>query len=125
MVKTLEHPVVKKYEAVFEIYTDVASRTQLSLIESMIFEGKMAGAEKLLSQFKTEDELMQVLERKLSGKPIDKTLKKIRKGVIESKAQILKGLFSLGTHAIIEVEAGNSEYLYVAKRIHEKIGQLI
>jgi hypothetical protein len=125
MMETMTHPALKRYEEAFEMYTDVASRVQLGLIETMLFESKFAGAENLLEQFKTEDQLLFELEEKLNGKPIYSTLKKVRRGTVESKAQLLKGLFSLGTHAMIEVEKGNTVYSYIARRIHEKIGKLL
>lgn len=125
MVNTLVHPTIKRYEEVFEIYTDLKSRESLGGVEEFIFAQKYDIAEKLLKNFKTEAELLQVLEDKLNGKPIHKTLKKIRKGTVESKSELLKGLFSLGTHAAIEVQSGHVEYVYIMKRIHEKIGELL
>lgn len=125
MTMTATHPTVKKYEEIFEIYTDTKSRLILSEVESRIWGGDMATAETMLRQFKTEDELLFELEEKLAGKPVYATLKKVRKGTIENKGQLLKGLFSLGTHACVECEKGRDEYVYIVRKIHERIGKLI
>lgn len=125
MTNTITHPAVKKYEEIFEIYTDLISRKKLSEIENLLFMGCYSDCEERLKEFKSEDELLFMLEEKLRGKPIYSTLKRIRKGEVQSKAQLLKGLFSLGTHAMIEVEQGNGAYVYIAKRIHERIGKIL
>ncbi len=117
--------ILKKYEQVFEIYKDPVSRSKIAEAEDYLLKKQFDLAEKVLTPFKTEEQLLNALEEKLNGKPIHKTLKKIRNGVVENKSQLLKGLFSLGTHAMIEVESGKTEYSYIAKRIHEKIGDLM
>jgi hypothetical protein len=115
--------VNKKYEEIFEIYKDTQLSHRLILIENMIYSRNYKEAERSLSEFKDENQLMEELEFKLKDKPINNTLKKIRKGTIESKEQVIKGLFSLGTHAMIECERGNMEYMYVARRIHSKLSE--
>ena len=67
---------------------------------------------------------LKSLVEKLQGKPVHKTLKRLS----ESNAtnlESLKGLFSLGTHTIIEMEKGGKEYAIILPLIHEKIGQFL
>lgn len=117
--------IVARYEEVFEIYKNTNRKQRLSEIESKIFDKQFEMAEEMLKEFLTEKELMFALETKLKGKPISRTLSKIRKGNIESRLQIMKGLSSLMTHSLIECEDGNMEYMYVAKKAHQKLSELM
>jgi hypothetical protein len=116
-----EETVKAKYEELFEIYKNTSRKAEFARIEEHIYAKRWLEAQCLLDTFLDEEELMIVLENKLKGKPIYKTLKKIREGKIESREQILKGLFSLGTHAIIECEKGAVEYMAIVKKIHSKL----
>ncbi len=53
-------------------------------------------------------------------------MRKIVEGkVTKDDPAYLKGLFSLGTHTMIEIEQGNSEYRCVLPTILEKISDII
>jgi hypothetical protein len=62
------------------------------------------------------------LTEKLQGKPVYRTLKQISEKRLKEGDKFLKGLFSLGTHTIIEMEKGNKEYKLLLDFIYEKIG---
>jgi len=80
---------------------------------------------KMLCKLPTEEDLLRDLIEKLKGKSVYKTLKKMNEGKIKNTSDILKGLFSLGTHIIIESEKGKREYKMLLPLIHEKIGELV
>ena len=87
--------------------------------------GKYQELTRLLDTFPTIESLMNNLLDKLKEKSVYRTLKKICEGKELDKAVALKGLFSLGTHAAIEIEQGRKEYRALLPLIYERIGQLI
>lgn len=72
-----------------------------------------------------EDILMRDLIEKLEGKPVANTLKKIAKGNTKSLYENIKGWLSLGVHAAIECEKGNSQYHILLNRVSQKINSLL
>ena len=100
--------------------------------------GDLITAESLLAKLPTPDQLLTKLIEKLKGntydpvrrkvrdrKPVYDTLKRIAEGKVESNEEHLKGLFSLGTHTLIEIEQGAKEYRALLPYIYEKIGSLL
>jgi len=75
-----------------------------------------------LSKLPTYSELLKTLIRKLKGKSVYSTLKRLSTGNPRSKWDALKGLTSLATHACIECERGSTEYRLVLAHLYEKIG---
>ena len=88
-------------------------------------KGDVSGGEVLLNTLPDKRVLLKELLKKLEGKSVYKTLKKIEEGKVEKTSEFLKGLFSLGTHIAIEVEQGNKEYAMLYPVVYEKIGQVL
>ncbi len=92
---------------------------------SQFSSNKTNGAEELLDKLPTPQSLLKNLIEKLQGKPVYKTLRKINEGTATSTNEMLKGLFSLSTHIVIECQHGNPEYKMLLPILHTKIGELI
>lgn len=101
-------------------YQPIVDRAQEFFNENRVDE-----AIKVLCQLPSEAELLKNLIEKLKGKSVYKTLKRMDEGKIRSNAEALKGLFSLGTHIVIECEQGRGEYRALLPVIHERIGELV
>jgi len=78
--------------------------------------------EKVLSQLPTKESLLQELIGKLKGKSVCRNLRRIVEGKETNRFVLMKGLFSLGTHAAIECEKGNSQFAALLPFLYEKIG---
>ena len=68
--------------------------------------------------------LLEQLCIKLKKKPVYKTLRKIMKGTADTD-ESLKALFSIGTHIVIEIEQGKSEYMFLLEHVHKRIGCIL
>lgn len=73
----------------------------------------------------SKQELLARLEKKLRGKSVLATLKKVRSGRAKNRWEHVKGLMSLGTHLSIELEQGHREYHGLLLENYEEIGRLI
>lgn len=82
-------------------------------------------AEKIIQTLPTAEDLLEKLIGKLESKSVYKTLRKIKESSEPAKWLRLKGLSSLMTHAVIEVEQGNKEYQLVLPLIYEQISQIL
>jgi hypothetical protein len=92
----------------------------------MLFEeGKDTECKIVLESLPTAKQLLDALVEKLQGKSVHKTLVKIATNECKSKFELLKGLFSLSTHVIIEAELGHREYLMLLPQLYSKIGEVI
>lgn len=80
--------------------------------------------ENRLNRLPTRKQLMEQLLEKLKKKSAYKNLKKVAEGTTKTDFEILKGLFSFGTHVCIEC-GSNKEYRILLPNIYEKIGSLI
>ena len=69
--------------------------------------------------------LLERLVKKLKGKSVSKTLRKIQEGKIEDNLITAKGLSSLFTHICIECEKGNTEYKILVPSIIEKLNEVV
>jgi len=83
----------------------------------------------ILNKFPTKDEMFKELIENLKGKSVYKTLEKIVENETNDKActnvELLKALFSLGTHAVIECQLGNIEYKMLLVSLYSKIGDVL
>ena len=80
----------------------------------------------LLESLPNVDQLLEQLVEKLNGKRIYETIRKIvAKDLKESNILVAKGLSSLLTHVIIELEAGNLEYRCLVPVIQERLNEAI
>ena len=77
-----------------------------------------------LNSLPTKEKLLGKLIEKLEGKPVYDTIRDVMRGKGNGWTKV-KGLFSLGTHAVIECEKGNLEYRYVLSDILDQITGLI
>ena len=78
-----------------------------------------------LKKLPTKEDLLRSLFERLKGKSVYKTLSKILK---EEKVEIeteLKGLFSLGTHIVIECEKGKTQYEVLLPYVYERLGAVL
>jgi len=80
--------------------------------------------EKELEKLPSNADLLEKLISKLQDKRIYKTLRKIEEGKVQT-ISMAKGLSSLLTHVIIEVEHGNHEYKILIPNIYEKLNEII
>lgn len=77
------------------------------------------------SQLPTNAELLRELIESLKGKSVYKTLCLINEGQVVEKEVELKGMFSLGTHIVIECQKGRKEFRQLLPLIYERIGVLM
>jgi len=83
------------------------------VVEAMFkyMEGNKEEAKEILHQVPSAKDLFDSLLKQLEGKPVHKTLKKLDKNPADvTELERLKALFSLGTHATIAIEKGETEY---------------
>lgn len=92
----------------------------------MLFEeGNFEECSRVLDCLPTEKQLLDSLVEKLEGKSVHKTLVKIAKNECKNNFELLKGLYSLSTHVIIEAEQGHREYLLLLPQLYTRIGEVM
>lgn len=99
----------KTLEEAKRFFTRERFSTSLSLASLLLEQGNFTACEDILSRLPTRDVLFKELVAKLKGKSIFRTLKKIHESEVDSLTKV-KGLSSLVTHCIIEMQAGSPEY---------------
>lgn len=102
------------------VYQPLVDRAQEYFNQNRVDE-----AVKVLCELPSEAELLKDLIERLKGKSVYKTLKRMDEGKIKNNAEALKGLFSLGTHIVIECEKGKGEFRSLLPVIHDRIGEMI
>lgn len=105
-------------------YRDTAYENVLNEAEDCFYSNQFVKCQHLLKTLPDEKQLLTKLVEKLDGKSVAKTLKRIAESKTKDKSERLKGLFSLGTHAIIEMK-NNKEYRLLLPMIHEEIGKIL
>jgi len=98
-----------EYKAITGLSRELFERGQFDLCEIEL--GKLP----------TKEQLLRSLVEKLKEKSVYKTLRKIQEGQVDNDLVTAKGLSSLLTHAIIEVEQGNTENKMLIPSILEKL----
>lgn len=90
-------------------------------------KGDYREAERLLGILPTPERLLDSLVEKLNkhGKAVYRTLKQMKESKAKDPVVTLKGLSSLMTHVIIEMEHGNKEYGMLLPILAEKQAELI
>lgn len=111
--------IVEKY------FTREKFQTQVSLARHHFNTSSFKTCEAVVKLFPTSDSLMAELMEKLKGKSIFRTLKKIHENKDVGPLITLKGLSSLITHTIIEMEQGRSEYGMLLPKLLEKQQELL
>lgn len=78
-----------------------------------------------LDRLPSKGVLLERLVKKLQGKSISRTLKKIQEGKVKDDLVMAKGLSSLLTHIFIECEKGNTEYKILVPNIIENLNEAV
>jgi hypothetical protein len=84
-------------------------------------KGDEIKAMKALSQLPDKTKLLRQLLKECRGKAMEKSLRKVTDGKITNFYGVLKSLYSLGTHILIELEKGNLEYRMLLEDVFLKI----
>lgn len=100
-------------------------KTSLSLASRLLEQKNLIGCEEILNKFPTRDQLFESLVAKLKGKSIYRTLKQIHENKEIDALTKIKGVSSLMTHCIIEMQSGNLEYGMLLPVLLEKESELI
>jgi len=106
-------------------FTGEKYRTLVALARRMYETKRFVPLEEALLSLPNSDELLTELVSKLKGKSIYRTLKKIHENKEEGTLIKLKGLSSLITHTIIEMESGRSEFAMLLPVLLEKENELL
>lgn len=93
--------------------------------EELFERGEFTLCKKELDKLPNSAQLLETLVSKLKDKHLYKTLRKIQEGKVPNDLLTAKGLSSLLTHVIIEVEQGNNEYKVLIPVVAEKLNEII
>jgi hypothetical protein len=74
-----------------------------------------------LERLPDKNKLLRILMKELRGKPVEKNLRRVADGKVTDVYGVLKSLYSLGTHIVIELEKGNMEYRMLLEGVFLKI----
>jgi len=88
------------------------------------YDGNIKKGIECLDDIPSNEELMDELVEKLKAKSVYKTLRKILSNAKMHKWEMLKGLYSLCTHIVIECEKGNTEYAILLDEVNNMIGKV-
>ena len=110
----------KKYFSNSEKY-----KTSLSLASNLFEQSNLEACRDILDKLPTRDSLLKTLVSKLEGKSIYRTLKKIHEDKEVDTLMKAKGISSLITHVLIEMESGNSEFSILLPQLLEKENELL
>lgn len=105
-------------------YFSESKRYGTSVKEAVAYAdmGMPARAGMILEWLPNDKQLFSELLGKLKNKSVYTTFKKMQ----ENKGyEAMKAWSSLMTHAIIECEQGNTEYMMIVHQIYEAIGKLL
>ena len=100
-------------------------QTVISLAESFLSSNNLISCSNMLDRLPTRDQLFESLLTKLKGKSVYKTLRQIHEKTEVSDLTKLKGISSLITHCIIEIEGGRKEFGMLLPTLLEKLSELI
>ena len=116
-VNTLKSQIAEYQKA----FTTFPNMGYVNAADQCVAVGNTAGAKTILAQLPTQAELLKSLTDKLRDKSVYKTLGKITQGKGVSKVVQLKGLCSLCTHIVIEIEQQHNEYRLLLPEVINKI----
>lgn len=105
-------------------YFSTSKRYRTAVSEATKFYdfGMESKAAVILSGLPNDKALFEELLCKLKGKSVYTTFKQLKENV---GYEAMKAWSSLLTHALIECEHGNTEYMMIVHQIHEALGALI
>lgn len=113
------------YSEMHELYENCARDAELREAKMALMSDNFERAEHFLNKFKTKEELINELEDVLVGKSVYQTLKRVRNGEVQNSVVMAKGLSSLLTHIIIELEKDKKEYTLIAKEVYNLLGKVL
>ena len=119
---------LKLMDRLFEVETYFTKKEYLSKIKfarELFEQGQFDKCQGVLDKFPSREKLLERLIKKLEGKSVSRTLKKIQEGKTTDDLITAKGLSSLLTHICIELEKGNTEYKILVPNIIEKLNEAI
>lgn len=99
--------------------------TCISLASRFLEQNSLNACENTLNKLPTKDLLLESLVTKLKGKSVYKTLKQIHENKDMDNLTKVKGLSSLITHCIIEMQSGSKEFGFLLPILLEKESELI
>ena len=99
-----------------QVYTKLLQETNAAYLRN-----DFAKLDELMYKFPTDKQLLGLLVEKLKGKSVYTTLRKILEGKIKNQAALTKGLSSLITHTLVEIEQGNPEYKMLLEDLMKKL----
>lgn len=99
-------------------------KTCISLASMFLGQGNIGSCEETLNKLPSKDQLLERLVSKLKGKSVYKTLKQIHEKDVDGLTK-LKGISSLITHCVIEMQDGKREYGMLLPLLIEKEKDLV
>jgi len=106
-------------------FKDTKYRDTVSYANRLYEMGSYRRCESELNRLPSREQLLAMLVEKLKRKSVYRTLKKIQEGCAENSLTTLKGLSSLLTHTVIEVEQGGKEFQILVPSILEEINKVV
>jgi len=88
-----------------------------------IVQGHLKQASAILSSLPTDEQLLSQLMEKLKGKSVCSTLERIQSGKSVGGYTVMKGLSSLLTHIVIEMEQGHKEFQKLLPVVLHKLNE--
>ena len=119
---------LKLMDRLFGVEAYFTKKEYLSSIElarKLFEQGQFDKCSEELDKLPSSAELLERLVKKLKGKSIGRTLKKIQEGKSKDTLITAKSLSSLLTHIFIEVEKGNFEYKILVPNIIEQLNEAV
>ena len=119
---------LKLMDRLFGVEAYFTKKEYLSSIElarKLFEQGQFDKCSEELDKLPSSEVLLERLVKKLKGKSVGRTLKKIQEGKSKDTLITAKALFSLGTHIMIECEQGNDEYKILVPNIIEQLNEAV
>jgi len=119
---------LKLMDRLFEVEKYFIKKEYLGVVKlsrELFEQGQFDKCSEELDKLPSSGDLLGWLIKKLQGKSIGRTLKKIQEGKSKDNLITAKALSSLLTHIFIEVEKGNSEYNILVPKIIEQLNEAV
>ena len=122
-----DHDYMKLLDRIFEAEKYFVGDEYVDIIElarRLFNKDQFEKCVEELDKLPSSEVLLERLVKKLKGKSVGRTLKKLQENRIKDDLVGSKALFSLGTHILIECEQGNSEYRILLPSLLEKLNEI-
>lgn len=123
--KVRRNKLQKRIEEAKKFFLGEKYSTCISLASMYLEQSSYSICEETLNRLPTLDSLLESLVAKLKGKSVYKTLKQIHEKKDLDILTKVKGVSSLVTHCVIEMQNGNMEYGILLPTLAEKQKRLI